>query len=326
LRRRSPDLGDVLVVTVRKSFWASPEADRFRRRVHVPVLFGHSTNLANAVVGFAWALLAVLRRRPHVLFLGSVERMVPWFIRARRWGLLGRSRVIVTNQLHLDDGQLREVERNVVYSQAWIDAQEQSARARAVFAPLPADGDFVAAAAAAHDGAYVFAGGGAGRDFPTLIDALRGTHVPLRVVTFSAATLDWPDELPDNVQVEWAMPPASFLERIASARVVVVPLRDPRSDFGQTTVVQALSLGKPVVTTRSPGVVDYVGDGREGFLVEAGDAAGYRAAVLRLCEDDELRLACGVRALERARGSSYASFADRMEKLCRELLEERDHG
>jgi glycosyltransferase involved in cell wall biosynthesis len=326
LRRRSPDLGDVLVVTVRKSFWASPEADRFRRRVHVPVLFGHSTNLANAVVGFAWALLAVLRRRPHVLFLGSVERMVPWFIRARRWGLLGRSRVIVTNQLHLDDGQLREVERNVVYSQAWIDAQEQSARARAVFAPLPADGDFVAAATAAHNGAYVFAGGGAGRDFPTLIDALRGTHVPLRVVTFSAATLDWPDELPDNVQVEWAMPPASFLERIASARVVVVPLRDPRSDFGQTTVVQALSLGKPVVTTRSPGVVDYVGDGREGFLVEAGDAAGYRAAVLRLCEDDELRLACGVRALERARGSSYASFADRMEKLCRELLEERDHG
>ncbi|TMK25454.1 MAG: glycosyltransferase [Actinobacteria bacterium] len=323
---RSPDLGDVLVVTVRKSFWASPEADRFRARVHVPVLFGHSTNLANAVVGFARALLVVLRRRPRVLFLGSVERMVPWFIRARRWGLLGRSRVIVTNQLHLDDEQLREVDRNVVYSQAWIETQSQHVRARAVFVPLPADGDFVAAAADAHDGDYVFAGGGTGRDFPTLIEALRGTDVPLRIVTFSGATLGWPGELPDNVHVEWAMPPASFLERIASARVVVVPLRDPRSDFGQTTVVQALSLGKPVVTTRSPGVVDYVRDGSEGFLVDAGDAAGYRAAVLRLCEDDELRRACGVRALKRARGSSYASFADRMEKLCRELLEEGDRG
>ena len=266
---------------MRKSFWASPEGDRFRTRVHVPVLFGHSTNLANTVVGFARALLVVLRRRPRVLFLGSIERMVPWFVRARRWGLLGRSRVIVTNQLHLDDAQLREVDRNVVYSQAWIETQSQQVRARAVFVPLPADGDFAAAAAGAHDGDYVFAGGGTGRDFQTLIEALRGTDVPLR---------------------------------------------DPRSDFGQTTVVQALSLGKPVVTTRSPGVVDYVRDGSEGFLVDAGDAAGYRAAVLRLCEDDELRRACGVRALKRARGSSYASFADRMEKLCRELLEEGDRG
>ncbi len=318
--RRSPDLHDVLVVTVEKSFWASPEARRFPARLYVPVIYGHSTSVVNSVVGFARALAAVIRRRPRIVFLGSVERMVPWFIRARRLGILGGAKLVVTNQLHLTDEQLRRVDRNVVYSQAWVELQADLVRERAVFAPLPADGDFGAALASGRGDDYVFAGGGNGRDFATLIHALADAPVRLRIVTFSAATLGWRGPLPRNVEVEWAMPPASFLERVAAASVVVVPLRDARSDFGQTTVVQALSLGKPVVATRSPGVVDYVRDGREGFLVEAGDAEGYRAAVLRLCADAELRRACAASALERARRSTYAAFAGRMEDLCRALL------
>jgi glycosyltransferase involved in cell wall biosynthesis len=319
LRRRSADLDDVLVVTVRKSFWASDEATRFPHRVYAPVFYGHSTNVLNSGAVFVRALAAVLIRRPRVVVLGSVERTVPWFVRARRLGLLGRARLVVTNQLHLSDEQLRFVDRNVVYSQAWIDAQPQAVRGRAVFMPLPADGDFGSLRAAARDDGYVFAGGGAGRDFATLIEALRDTHVPLRIVTFGPKTLGWSGPLPSNVEVEWAMPLAAFQQRLAAARIVAVTLHDARSDFGQTTVVQALSVGKPVVATRSPGVVDYVHDGREGLLIEAGDVAACRVAVLRLDADDELRQACGRRALERARRSSYAAFADRMADLCRSL-------
>jgi glycosyltransferase involved in cell wall biosynthesis len=320
LRRRSADLGDVLVVTVRKSFWASHEAERFPQKVYARVFYGHSTNLFNSVVVFAHALAAIALRRPRVVLLGSVERTVPWFIRSRRLGLLGRARLIVTNQLHLSAKQLRFVDRNVVYSQAWIDAQPEFVRERAVFVPLPADGDF--GALTTRDDGYVFAGGGAGRDFETLIEALRDTPLRVRIVTFSPSTLGWPGELPANVEVEWTMPLPQFLERAACARIVVVPLRNGSSDFGQTTVVQSLALGKPVVVTRSPGIVDYVHDGREGLLVEAGDIAACRAAVLRLDTDAELREACRRYALERARLSSYSAFADRIADLCRAL--ERD--
>lgn len=316
MARRSAEPDNVLVVSVQKSFWASPEAERFPHKVYARVFYGHSTNLLNSAVVFARALVAILRLRPRVVFLGSVERTVPWFIRARRLGLLGSARLIVTNQLHLSDEQLRFVDRNVVYSQAWIDAQRPTVRDRAVFVPLPADGDFAAANVSAGDG-YVFAGGGAGRDFPALIEALRGSGIPLRIVTFSADTLGWEGELPSNVQAEWRMPVPAFLERVAGASVVVVPLRSADSDFGQTTVVQALSLGKPVVATRSPGVVDYVHDGREGFLVEAGDVNGYRRAVQRLVEDPALRAACSAHALERARLSSYAPFAESISSVCR---------
>ena len=306
---RSSDLDGVLVVTVRKSFWASPEANRFPHRVYARVFFGHSTNLFNSAVVFIRAIIALAVRRPRVVLLGSVERTVPWFIRARRLGLLGKARLIVTNQLHLTDEQLRFVDRNVVYSQAWIDAQKPAVRERAAFVPLPADGDFKAIATG--DDGYVFAGGGTGRDFATLIEAVDGTRTQLRIVTFGPESLRWAAPLPENVQVEWTMPLQDFLERIARARVVVVPLLDESSDFGQTTVVQALSLGKPVVATRSPGVVDYVADGREGFLVAAGDAGALRAAIARL-DDDDLRRACSRRALERARDSTYAAFADRL--------------
>ena len=304
---------------MRKSFWASPDAERFPNRVYARVFYGNSTNLVNSAVGFVRALAAIIKRRPRVLVLGSVERATPWFIRARRLGLLGRARLVVTNQLHLDDEQLELVDRNIVYSQAWIDAQRPAVRSRAEFVPLPADGDFTTVSP--RDGDYVFAGGGAGRDFATLIEALRGTGIPLRIVTFSPSTLGWTGTLPDDVQVEWRMPSAAFLERVAGARLVVVPLQDPQSDFGQTTVVQALSLGKPLVATRAPGIVDYVRDGGEGLLVEAGEVRGYRDAVLRLWGDVELRRRCGERALERAQLCSYAAFADRLADLVLSLAD-----
>lgn len=313
------ELDDVLVVTVRKSFWRSREAERFPHRIYARVFHGHSTNLLNSAVVFARALSAVVRRRPRVVLLGSVERTVPWFIRARRAGLLGSARLVVTNQLNLSPAQLALVDRDIVYSQAWIDAREQLVRDRAVFFPLPADGDFDALGAWVRDGDYVFAGGGTGRDFATAIDALRDTALPLRIVTFSPETLGYWASLPGNVEVEWTVPLQSFLQRVAGARIVVVPLREESSDFGQTTVVQALSLGKAVVATRSPGIVDYVRDGVEGLLVDPGDVEGLRAAVLRLDGDDELRRACGRRALERARASSYAAFAERLAALCETL-------
>jgi glycosyltransferase involved in cell wall biosynthesis len=314
-------LDETVVVTVRKGFWASTEAQAFPHRIYARVFFGHSTNLLNSLVVACRALLTIVRRRPKVVVLGSVERTVPWFIRARRLGLLGKARLVVTNQLHLTDEQLEQVDGNLVYSHAWIDRQRPLVRERAFFVPLPADGDLGAARRSARGGGYVFAGGGAGRDFRSVIEAVRGLDSALRIVTFSAETLGWEGELPANVAVEWLMPVQSFVERVAAATVVVVPLRDPDSDFGQTTLVQALGLGRAVVATRSPGVVDYVEDGREGFLVDAGDVEAYRDAILRLCSDDELRARCEQNAAMRARELTYSAFGERLETICTDLAD-----
>jgi glycosyltransferase involved in cell wall biosynthesis len=313
-------LDDVLVVTVRKSFWASPEAEAFPHRIYARVYYGHSSNLLNAVVVTLRGLVAALLRRRRVVLLGSVERAVPWFIAARRLGLLRGAKLVVTNQLHLSDVQLEQVERVILYARPVIEAARPALRERAVFAYLPADGDFAAARRSAVETDAVFAGGGADRDFAALIEAVRATGVPLEIVTFSRESLGFQGELPEEVTVHWRMPLPAFLARMAGARLVVVPLRDPSSPHGQTTVVQALALGKAVVATRCPSVTDYVEDGREGTLVEAGDVAALREAILGLWRDDELRAACTRAAAERAEDLTYACLRRTLEGVCDDLV------
>jgi glycosyltransferase involved in cell wall biosynthesis len=116
------------------------------------------------------------------------------------------------------------------------------------------------------------------------------------------------------------MPVWDFLARMASSLFVVVPLRSADSPHGQMFTVQALALGKPVIATRSPGVDDYLTDGREGFLVDVGDVAGYRKAILTLLRDVELRERFAREALARTEERSYPSYAQHLRALCLELL------
>jgi hypothetical protein len=307
---RQPSLERVLVLTFRKSFWASPEAERFPHRVVGRIVVGHSTNALNTALLACRALVALARRRPRLVLIGSAHRLVPFALVLRRFGLL-RARLVVTNQVYFGPRWGRFADRVVVYSSA-----ETVGRPTYAYLPIPADGDFASVVAAGR-GPYVFAGGSTLRDFTSLVAALEGTGMPLVVVT------DRPEALgpaPDGVTVHGRMPLQDFLGVMAGARVVVVPLHPGDAPHGHTTVAQALRLGKAVVTTRGASVEDYVRDGVEGLLVEPGDVAGYRDAVRRLWQDDALRAACEAAARARAPEFSYAAFADRLERLCLEVM------
>ncbi len=310
---RLSELDGVLVVTVRKSFWASTEAARWPRRLYARVYRGHSTALVNSVPVFVRALLSIWLHPPRIVLLGSVERTVPWFLRARRLRLLRGARLVVTNQLNLTPAQLEQVDRVIVYA----SAQAAALGEKGIFLPLPADGDFEEARRTAEPGGYVFSGGGAGRDFSTLIDAVRETDLRLELVVFDRDALE---RAPTNVVVHGPVSQAEFLRRLASASIVVVPLESAESPHGQTLVVQALALGKPVVATRAVGTVDYVDDGVEGSLVEARDANALRHALERLAHDADARTRLGEAALRRAAANGYGAFSDALVDLSARLL------
>lgn len=306
-------LDDVLVVTVRKSFWASPEAERWPRRLYASVFYGHSTNFVNSLHVFVRALAAIWLQPPKVVLIGSVERTVPWFIRVRRLGLLRGAKLIVTNQLYLSRDQLGQVDRVIVYARA----QAAALGTKGVFLPLPADGDFDAARDAAEQGSYVFAGGGAGRDFRSLIEAVRGSDVRLEIITFSSETLGVDQPIPTNVRVRFGMTQEAFLTNMAGAAVVVVPLVSRESPHGQTTLVQALAFQKPVVVTRAVSTSDYARDGARIFMVDAGDIAGYRRAI-------ETALSLSEAGGDTSNGvDSYASFDQRLRLVCADVLGSR---
>jgi len=312
-------LDRVLVLSVRKSFWASREAEIFPRRLFTPTLLGRpSWSLLNSGVLVLRALAAVWRRPTRLVLVGSAHRIVPWLVVLRRLRLLRGARLMITNQKGLHDERVPDVDRVIEYSSREIEARAPAVRKRCVFLPLPADGDFESLRAA--DGGYVFSGGGGQRDFPSLIEAARGLEAPVRIVTFSPEFLGYDGPLPPNCDVRWKLPLPDFLAEMAAASVVVVPLRRGTYSHGQTTVVQALRLGKAVVTTRYASVEDYVTDGREGLLVDPGDVEGYRRAIRRLLEDAELRGSCERAALERGADSTYEAFARRLSALCGEVL------
>lgn len=60
-----------------------------------------------------------------------------------------------------------------------------------------------------------------------------------------------------------------------------------------TVLLEALALGRPVVSTDLPGVTEIVDDGKNGLLVPQRDAAALAAAMERLISDGKLHSTLG---------------------------------
>ena len=101
----------------------------------------------------------------------------------------------------------------------------------------------------------------------------------------------------------------------------MVPLIRGEHPHGHTTVVQALRLGKPVITTHNASCDDYIHHGEEGLLVEPGDVAGYRAAIERLQTDQALFAHCRQKADAMGRALTHERFAEEVTALCHEVMQ-----
>lgn len=110
---------------------------------------------------------------------------------------------------------------------------------------------------------------------------------------------------------------------LSAADVVVVPAGD--SEAADRLTLEAMALGRPVVTAKTPGVVEVVQDGKTGRLVPAGDAAALAGALGDLLKDRAAAKRMGVAGREAAeREYGEDQTAARQEELYLRILEE--HG
>jgi glycosyltransferase involved in cell wall biosynthesis len=122
---------------------------------------------------------------------------------------------------------------------------------------------------------------------PKVTDLIRFYHRDYRS--------DLEERLPGDVakQVSYVgdVPYAELPNRYRSADVFAFPSvwDEP---FGMPNV-EAMACGVPVVATRGGGIPELVEDGKTGFLVERGDAAGLAEAVLTLLKNESLRKSMG---------------------------------
>jgi glycosyltransferase involved in cell wall biosynthesis len=126
------------------------------------------------------------------------------------------------------------------------------------------------------------------RDYPTLVEAVRGLDVDVIVAAASpwskradsSAGLD----IPANVDVR-GFNLFDLRQLYADASFVVVPLQETDFQAGITTILEAMSMGKAVVCTRTTGQTDAIIDGETGVYVPPADSERLRAEIQRLLAD-----------------------------------------
>ena len=145
------------------------------------------------------------------------------------------------------------------------------------------------------DDGYIFCGGNTRRDFKTLIDAVRDLPLPVTIVTMDDAVIAGHGsvlderQLPAHVRVVRHDGSDSFLDYIAAARLVALPIRRENiSASGIGVYLASMALGKCVITSQGPAVNGVLPEG-SAVVVPPEDPAALRAAIERAWADGAFR-------------------------------------
>ncbi len=172
---------------------------------------------------------------------------------------------------------------------------EMGARPGAIHPVLDAtDCDFFSDAKDKPDGYILAVGDDISRDFSTLLEASKNLkhEVVIRSKTISDA-----NRANENVRfIRQHLSTTKYREMIAGSILVVLPLYPSIHAGGITTLLEAMSSGKAVVVSNSPGLGDYLQDGKTCCVVPPRDPVVLRKAIEQLLADPVLRKTLGANA------------------------------
>ena len=145
------------------------------------------------------------------------------------------------------------------------------------------------------DGGYIFCGGKTRRDFQTLIKAIRGTGLPLKIATMDNSRMIEDgsflseEDLPGNVEVirlNGRVEP--FIRLVGGARLVVLPIIPDISGVGIGVYLIAMALKKCVIISAGPGTEDLLSEDL-AVVVPPCDSDALREAMIRIYTDAKKR-------------------------------------
>jgi len=252
----------------------------------------------------ALALLAFQRRGEFSVMFSNGENVgIPL---ALLLGLLPRrvGHVTIGHRLSTGKKQLffrvlkaqRRLDKIFVYAQSqydWAADRLHLSPDQLALIPFHADDRFYHSLPGPVNPDQICAAGLEWRDYPTLIAAVES--LPDLSVKLAAAS-PWSKHKDETA--ERVLPPNVDARRYqyhelrqlyAESSFVVVPLYETDFQAGVTTILEAMAMGKAVITTRTAGQTDVITDGENGLTVAPGDVAGWREAITRLRSDAALR-------------------------------------
>lgn len=136
----------------------------------------------------------------------------------------------------------------------------------------------------------------------------KGIDVAARAARQAGVALVVAGDGPESDRLRAEFPEVDFLGHVGSYEVEQLLLRcramlvpSTWMENAPMSILEALSLGIPVISSCVGGVPEQVRDGREGLLVPPGDVQALAAALARLRDDPLLANRMGHSAMERAR-------------------------
>lgn len=140
------------------------------------------------------------------------------------------------------------------------------------------------------------------KGIPFLLEAVRAAPVELQIVgpVFDREIVR---NVPDNVRLLGAVSAAELAEIYSQADLFVLPSIEDA--FG-LVVAEAAAAGLPIVTTFNTGAHELVGE--QGTVVEAGDAAALRDAILSYPILSSSQRECNARLAREARWMSWDDY------------------
>ena len=246
-------------------------------------------------------------RGTQALLLNQVDRCAQWACLLN--GLLGRPKKVVLYDVFFSTPSAfrrRVVQRmvegatwNVVFSEAqvggfagefglpeerFVHVPYQSSHSKRPPLEEPA-------------GDYVWAGGNSARDYATLIEAVKGAGIPVRITS----TLPEVAALAEEVS-EVTLAPArepEFTTLMAQSRFVVLPLTAGRvRGYGEQTILNSWWHGRAVLALDDVSAADYVSGSGGGEVLGPGDVDGLRERLLAWWREEEGTAAKGMAGQE----------------------------
>lgn len=157
------------------------------------------------------------------------------------------------------------------------------------------------------DEPFILAMGSAHRDYETLFQAVGelGTRTIVVANPHRINSL----KVPENVQIRSGLSHQECRILAQKARISIVPLKDTATAVGQVTIVEAMTMARPVIATHCIGSTDYINNMETGVLVPPYSAEGLQDAISTLWHEEKLRHGISIRARDYAAGHFSDSIA-----------------
>ncbi|MES2580153.1 MAG: glycosyltransferase family 4 protein [Pseudomonadota bacterium] len=134
-------------------------------------------------------------------------------------------------------------------------------------------------------GRYICALGSQGRDYATLLSAMKKLpNIKLVIVASPDSILGL--TIPDNVKIHTNIPLAHAHNILAHSAFMALPLRDSQVPCGHVTIVSGMFFNKAMVVTNSLGVQDYIEDDKTGLFFESKNVDDLSKKIEALWNDE----------------------------------------